>query len=143
MEDISPDAGDAVWYRDTGQGSATFEGGFTDAGKLTVVSKSNTCQVGAFIEGISPDAGDAVRNCDTGQTGAFFEGKISDAIDAVRNCDTRQAGAGNEGFFTNDCDWHAINDIRNNKIPRSRSVTVSDCDRVFINTIGQVLKRLR
>ena len=159
IKGISANAGDVFRYRDTGQAralpkgkeidivdtrrnintgqvGALGEGKCTDAGELTILSKGNTCKIAAGIECKIADDGDTVRYGDTGETRTFEEGPVPDASDTTWNCYASQAGAIFEGLQTNTVDRFAFNGIRNHKFPRSRSITVSDHDRVFINTIG-------
>ena len=112
----------------------------TNAGELTVFSKGNTGQTGTFIEDIIIDVSDAVWYRDAGQAAAIIEGKIPDAGDSVWYRDAGQAGAIIEGLKTNAGDRLAFDSTWNDKFSRSRSITISDRDRVTINTIGQVPK---
>ena len=137
-EGIVPDACDTVWYCDVGQAGAISEGLSSNTGDT--VRNRNTGQTVAKPEGILADAGDTVRNRDAGQAAAIIEGIIPDAGDTVWDRNTCQAGAFREGITTNAGDRLAFDSTWNDKFPRSRSITVSDRDRVFINTIGQVPK---
>ena len=98
IEGTTPYIGYTIRDRDARQAGAGNEGGFPDAGELTVFPESDSRQAGAAIEGIFPDAGNAVRNHDARQAGAVTEGITPDAGDAVGDCDARQARAFIEGI---------------------------------------------
>ena len=81
---MNPNAGDAVWYADTRQASASVEGLITNAGDA--VRNRYTFKTATVFEKRIPNAGYITRKCDACQLAAISKSVIFYTCNALRYC---------------------------------------------------------
>ena len=91
FECVIPDAGDAIWNRDTPQANAAMESITLYDGDT--IWNRDARQAVASHEGTPCDAGDAIWNRNARQAAARPEGIPHDEVDAIRDRDACQTGA--------------------------------------------------